>query len=305
MHSRLEAAIEAACVAQLCDGSVQLGRDVTDLEAALTEAGVSVQASSDEVIASVESAPDAFGRETVRRVFVAAENGAEDALMDAAARFGFSGAVTGPLGCLRVVARNPRRVTPEFWRRIFAWIDVEPALRKAVLYAELLATSLLPASAGERVLVVCERDVPSYLGSKHARASKAAGNGRRQTDAQHFLADAGGDVDRVAAEIARLLANEPRAGVLAWFVSATVCSPRFDEVVARLFPAGTLQQFERWTRCDALDRNVTEIVRTWHKFLIAPDLLNYRGLDLGYALEYDAAKEMLRLVHFSALEDIP
>jgi hypothetical protein len=295
----LEAAIDAACIASCCAGPVRLIDPTPQLTATLSEAGLPIDANSTTIIASGGLASEALSLPHVARVFIPVVREGHDALAAEAAARGFSVVVVGSLDFLGAVSRNSRRVPPEFWRRIFAWLERAPALRAAVAYAEAVASRILPTHIGLRLLLECTRDgvdVPSQNLTPVPQWSE-------NEDIGALLLSRGLDPERVQRDIAVLLERDPRSAVILWFVAATLVLPAFDAAIARLCPQSVIAEFDNWTRNDAMDRNVGEIAQTWYRRLLPSDVLTYRGLEIGFALETDSVKELLDVLHFTPLRD--
>ncbi len=91
----------------------------------------------------------------------------------------------------------------------------------------------------------------------------------------------------------RALLSMALAGPLAKPLRSFFAELAGEDLAAELFNAAALRE---------IDESVHDFVRTWHRALQNPSLLEYKGVALAPSLEYDLMREILIEEHFNAAE---
>jgi SAM-dependent methyltransferase len=183
------------------------------------------------------------------------------------------------------------------WERLQSWIAEDEKLFHFLAFLELEGFARMGAEASGRFMVVLEKRAPqagenAALVDRQARLNAlwTAGD-TRLSDLAACLGEDG------AAWRARLDGHldHPRNRLFLFHLLTALSAAGARLDIEDWFGARHAVLLDRWLLALELDRQIYGLASGWHRQRPFADILAYKGVSLGPALEYDSVRAMMRV----------
>lgn len=184
------------------------------------------------------------------------------------------------------------------WERILSWIAEDERLFQFLSFLELEGFAKMGSQATGRFMVVLEKRPPApgenaEMVGRHARLNRIWGEGA--TRLGDLAACLGQDALAWRAQLNAHL-DHPRNRLFLFQLLTALSTAGASLNMEDWFEPRHAMTLERWLLALELDRQIYDLASGWHRRAPFSEILEYKGVPLGVALEYDSVRAMMRAV---------